>query len=1357
MDGDRVVLASSPAQGHELVSVAVEEAPRWAPGQSEVPSTVLLTAKSGFASRVCKPLANRYLDFVQAYPLCALCGALLLLVGFFALGFGVFHWPIEAPSTDFDSFKRTDTSVSIQRDGYLDSLQARWNPYPARRLNSKSARITEPGSAAQLRRLSKYLLAPYDFTLLYVGGSGIDFFDEEPMKALREFETAVKRLPSFRILCVQKIEIGMMAEGCMPGTSLVNFAWPSLVLDENSLDVIPTSLTFDGNGTELMPRAAIISHLREIRARELQAYPALEDMFLPAVTAAFDSAEATVPRLDTLRSSFTFYVLMPSADATDPRIEPAVEQAKSHFLTFLTDELTPLMNQFNADHPGMTVVASAGELESQLINDALFELPWESFPGGDVFLATFSTVFVLILLSGYTRSCCLSIVGIGLVFLSIPVAYASFVIGCQVSGGVVSQLSSANLLSLFIMIGIGADLLFVFTDAWKHGLRHQESLSVAEQRRAALGNVYSHAAMSCAATTLSTAASFYANLASVLPALREFGFFMGSSVAAAYVIVLTTYPPLLVLAHKWGCQCCCCCCCCSRRQRKAANAQVPQEQAAAQLPADRQPELAQVPQEQLGQGIPEVPAHSQLQPARATAGEQHEAETDGGCNLRHFLARVWAPFLWRWRHIVVFSIAVLSVGAGVLALSEAELDSSAELNVFPSDHPYEVAEQLKSEFKTPEKHETTDGPRPRPLEFCRIGERGRPYGIQFRASRLYGGSDGGTSRRRTDQPGASAKLEDALGRLECAWYWCEAAADPHVFSNSSCQCKGRMAPSDDTGLGGCQAVDRSAVSATVSAYFWRVGEGALEGVELTDRIRGGIAQLPQLANASFRVTYLSDGSRMPDVVQQNWESGEVAVSRHTLDGQWAVEIDISTLREDVEELCDYHEVCHCLASECVYPGADRAAWQDRDSLPIRDVTEEPRVLQATSSPQTGIRPLSMSPIPQHLMKQVTVLFGIDVEESGPLLGAPGRLWSFDSRIDFNNVWTQRIMKSICDDMPYDLMVFADSCVMDSFYDFVRVRSGGSGLFFPTEDFHGDMLSFVNPAFNGAAFQRQFWQDLWFGEGDQSGRLMALKLEFPTAAPSDSEKLKQFKAKWDDYISSKNAEASKHFGSGARAWHTAEIWKEAVAVEATLESVQVTIVLAIALGLLGSWIFTQMLKLAMMVMLSVVLVICWQLFFMVTMMKWKIGAIEVISLIVFIGYSITYCIHLVHAYATHTTGSEGQGSVKARHKRTAFALGAMGGAIMGSATTTLVSAVFLLFCQVVIFTKFGAVICAITLLSIFFSLVFLPALLMGFGPIPDSERSCAPKLLTTCVASRYEQAVDDTIAESGSEVSSEESG
>merc|ERR1712046_316682 len=43
-----------------------------------------------------------------------------------------------------------------------------------------------------------------------------------------------------------------------------------------------------------------------------------------------------------------------------------------------------------------------------------------------------------------------------------------------------------------------------------------------------------------------------------------------------------------------------------------------------------------------------------------------------------------------------------------------------------------------------------------------------------------------------------------------------------------------------------------------------------------------------------------------------------------------------------------------------------------------------------------------------------------------------------------------------------------------------------------------------------------------------------------------------------------------------------------------------------------------------------IIIC-LLFFMVVIMGWKIGAIEVLSLIVFVGFAVDYCLHVGHKY------------------------------------------------------------------------------------------------------------------------------
>merc|ERR1712070_56373 len=69
----------------------------------------------------------------------------------------------------------------------------------------------------------------------------------------------------------------------------------------------------------------------------------------------------------------------------------------------------------------------------------------------------------------------------------------------------------------------------------------------------------------------------------------------------------------------------------------------------------------------------------------------------------------------------------------------------------------------------------------------------------------------------------------------------------------------------------------------------------------------------------------------------------------------------------------------------------------------------------------------------------------------------------------------------------------------------------------------------------------------------------------------------------------------------------------------------------------------------------------------------------------------------------------------RFERTRYALARIGPAIIGSAVTTAGCAAFLLPCQLVIFTKIGSVVMAVTLYAIIYTIVPLPALLMICGP------------------------------------------
>merc|ERR1712187_710750 len=73
---------------------------------------------------------------------------------------------------------------------------------------------------------------------------------------------------------------------------------------------------------------------------------------------------------------------------------------------------------------------------------------------------------------------------------------------------------------------------------------------------------------------------------------------------------------------------------------------------------------------------------------------------------------------------------------------------------------------------------------------------------------------------------------------------------------------------------------------------------------------------------------------------------------------------------------------------------------------------------------------------------------------------------------------------------------------------------------------------------------------------------------------------------------------------------------------------------------------------------------------------------------------------------------------------------MGGAIVSAAVSTIGSSLFLLCCTITIFIKLGLVIIAVTTLSIFFTLIALPAVMILFGP---SRNPCYKRIPKQCIA------------------------
>lgn len=406
-------------------------------------------------------------------------------------------------------------------------------------------------------------------------------------------------------------------------------------------------------------------------------------------------------------------------------------------------------------------------------------------------------------------------------------------------------------------------------------------------------------------------------------------------------------------------------------------------------------------------------------------------------------------------------------------------------------------------------------------------------------------------------------------------------------------------------------------------------------------------------------------------------------------------------------LCGWDELCFCNTRICKLP----SGWNPSGNL------------NYTGSSSSSLRLLSeavWSVAPQQ-RATVSVVFGIDVRLESPLLGELDKedMWSFSSSFDMSQPWSQRKMYEMCSSAPANLRVAAKSCWIMDFRRYVITYGG----YFPVlkRNFQARLTEFLDV--DSQTNLRASTDFMWLRDG---GIIKACYVDFSVDVHKD-EKVDaaiEYMRKWNTYLSAWNDEASR---ATRGAWHTSALWVKAEAQEELVSSTITTLVIVLCLAFVGMLAFTFDILLSIYVVLSTLLVLIGLAFFIVVVMKWEIGPVEVIALIVFIGYAVTYSLHIAHKYGSSDAleftlpppGNWDEPS-RIRFQRTQFALKTMGSAALGSAATTTGCSVFLLFCTLSVFRKLGGVVLVVTLLSTYTAFFNLPALLQMIGPTKPGE-------------------------------------
>jgi len=347
-------------------------------------------------------------------------------------------------------------------------------------------------------------------------------------------------------------------------------------------------------------------------------------------------------------------------------------------------------------------------------------------------------------------------------------------------------------------------------------------------------------------------------------------------------------------------------------------------------------------------------------------------------------------------------------------------------------------------------------------------------------------------------------------------------------------------------------------------------------------------------------------------------------------------------------------------------------------------------------------------LPDSEVATVYVVFGLKEEApfEGTELGDP----IYDGNFDISRKSCQEAFVEIYETAKEnaDLKIREPGTMLADLNVYLRVSQRLPGL--PTEpgsDFHRHIRGFLRDQRG-----RPHVHDVGF---DPTGTTVKwirarFKTELPIKMPASQ--AEEYMENWNSYLERLNA---KYGGAGTgKIFHTSDLWlrieTEMRLVNSTLLCAAFSVLFALALVMLFLW----NVALGVYLVLGIVCVIICMASIMFGVIGWQFGAVEAVGLIVFVGFSVDYSLHMAESY--------NMAKQKDRFGKVQDALRRTGGAVLAAGTTSMLAGIPILICTIQAFVKFGATIVLNTALSLFWSLVFLSALLMLIGPI-DNFGSC----------------------------------
>ena len=289
------------------------------------------------------------------------------------------------------------------------------------------------------------------------------------------------------------------------------------------------------------------------------------------------------------------------------------------------------------------------ELQESVIHDSIF--------------ASLSVAFILVFMTIHTRSLWLAVWALLGIIYSFPLAYV-----CYVSIFGYEKMMVLNFLSLYVIMGIGADDVFIFTDLWVQSRARVDDPVKERARRLKL--TYRRAGAAMFITSATTAASFFSNVVSPILPLREFGVFMGLTVVGNFFTVMTLYPSALIVWDIGTCAVC------KRKKKNERKRSASMELSAPSLIESLDVRDTEVENEEQRAESPVEGAASHIHTTAQFWMKKNAfnlGNDSGFRKIERFFHNVYAPALSaiKWKVIVVLTIVAAAAIYGAVSKFEA--------------------------------------------------------------------------------------------------------------------------------------------------------------------------------------------------------------------------------------------------------------------------------------------------------------------------------------------------------------------------------------------------------------------------------------------------------------------------------------------------------------------------------------------------------------------------------------------------------------------------------------------------------------------------------------------------------------